>query len=379
MRAGVVAEIAPAERRVALTPEAVGRLASFGFDVVVESGAGAGAWFADSEYADAGATVADGAAVRATSDVILCVGPPDYTALRSGQAVVGLLQPLLWPRVMADLAERGVTAVSLDGLPRTLTRAQGMDALSSQANVAGYKSVLVAAEHFDRFFPLLITAAGTSKPAEVLVLGAGVAGLAAIGTARRLGAIVRGYDVRPASVDEIRSLGAQPIELKSVASGAGEGGYARSLTDEEQLAQQHELTAHIAKHDVVITTAQIPGQRPPLMVTSAAIAAMRRGSVVVDMGASDLGGNVEISRPGEVVVSANGVTVVGAGDLASRMATAASAAYARNMSALLKHLVSDGALSIDLEDEITAGVLVTHDGKVVHPATAALVAKGGAP
>jgi NAD(P) transhydrogenase subunit alpha len=276
---------------------------------------------------------------------------------------------------MADLADRGVIAISIDGLPRTLTRAQGMDALTSQSNVAGYKSVLVAAEHFDRFFPLLITAAGTSKPAEVLVLGAGVAGLAAIGTARRLGAIVRGYDVRPASIDEIRSLGAQPIELKSVASGAGAGGYARALTDEEQLAQQHELTAHIAKHDVVITTAQIPGQRPPLMVTSAAIAAMRRGSVVVDMGASDLGGNVEISRPGEVVVSANGVTVVGAGDLASRMATAASTAYSRNITALLQHLVADGALSIDLEDEITAGVVVTHGGKVVHPATAALLGK----
>ncbi|MGN6473205.1 MAG: NAD(P) transhydrogenase subunit alpha [Mycobacteriales bacterium] len=377
MKAGVVAESAPGERRVALTPDAVGRLARSGFEILVESGAGAGAWFADAEYAEAGATVADPAVVRATADVLLCVSPPDYTALRSGQVVIGLLQPLLWPRVMADLAERGVIAVSIDGLPRTLTRAQGMDALTSQANVAGYKSVLVAAEHFDRFFPLLITAAGTSKPAEVLVLGAGVAGLAAIGTARRLGAIVRGYDVRPASVDEIRSLGAQPIELKSVASGAGQGGYARVLTDEEQLAQQHELASHIAKHDVVVTTAQIPGMRPPLMVTSAAIAAMRRGSVVVDMGASDLGGNVEISRPGEVVVSANGVTVVGAGDLASRMATAASTAYARNISALLQHLVSDGTLAIDLTDEITAGVVVTHGGAVVHPATAALLGKEG--
>jgi NAD(P) transhydrogenase subunit alpha len=198
-----------------------------------------------------------------------------------------------------------------------------------------------------------------------------VAGLAAIGTARRLGAIVRGYDVRPASSDEIRSLGAQPIELTSVKSGAGEGGYARALSEEEQLAQQHELASHIAKHDVVITTAHVPGQRPPLMVTTAAVAAMRRGSVIVDMGASSLGGNVEGSRPGDVVVSANGVTIVGAGDLASRMATAASAAYARNISALLQHLVPDGVLTIDLEDEITAGVAVTYDGKVVHAATAA--------
>jgi NAD(P) transhydrogenase subunit alpha len=371
MRAGVLVESAPGERRVALTPDAVKRLIDAGFELLVESDAGKGAWFADSEYVDAGARVASGDEVIGSADVLLCVGPPDYSKLRSGQAVIGLLQPLLSAPAMSELATRGVIAVSLDGLPRTLTRAQGMDALTSQANVAGYKSVLVAAEHFDRFFPLLITAAGTSKPAEVLILGAGVAGLAAIGTARRLGAIVRGYDVRPASSDEIRSLGAQPIELTSVKSGAGEGGYARALSEEEQLAQQHELASHIAKHDVVITTAHVPGQRPPLMVTTAAVAAMRRGSVIVDMGASSLGGNVEGSRPGDVVVSANGVTIVGAGDLASRMATAASAAYARNISALLQHLVPDGVLTIDLEDEITAGVAVTYDGKVVHAATAA--------
>lgn len=376
MRAGVVAESAPGERRVALTPDAVRRLIDAGFEVVIEAAAGDGAWFADSDFVDAGARITDAAGVRNDAEVILCVGPPDYASLRSGQTVIGLLQPLLAASAMAELGARGITAISLDGLPRTLTRAQGMDALSSQANVAGYKSVLVAAEHFDRFFPLLITAAGTSKPAEVLVLGAGVAGLAAISTARRLGAIVRGYDVRPASSDEIRSLGAQPIELTSVASGAGEGGYARKLTEEEQLAQQHELTGHIARHDVVITTAHVPGQRPPLMVTTAAIAAMKRGSVIVDMGASALGGNVEGSKAGEVVISANGVTVVGAGDLASRMATAASTAYARNISALLQHLVTDGALTIDLEDEITAGVVVTHGGKVVHPATAALLNKG---
>ncbi len=345
--------------------------------MLVESGAGQGAWFADDEYADAGARVVDRAELRRSADILLCVNRPDYAELQAGQTVIGLLQPLLTAPAMAELAGRDVTVVSLDGLPRTLTRAQGMDALTSQANVAGYKSVLVAAEYFDRFFPLLITAAGTSKPAEVLILGAGVAGLAAIGTARRLGAIVRAYDVRPASTEEIRSLGAQPIELTSVASGAGEGGYARQLTEEEQLAQQHELSGHIAKHDVVITTAHVPGQRPPLMVTAAAIAAMKRGSVIVDMGASALGGNVEGSRAGEVVVSANGVTIVGAGDLASRMATAASTAYARNISGVLQHLVTEGALTIDLDDEITAGVVVTHGGKVVHPATAALLEKGG--
>lgn len=375
LRAGVVKETAPGERRVAITPDAARRLVDGGIEVLVESGAGNRAWFDDASYAEIGAKVADQDSVRSAADVLLTVGRPDPGAVRDGQAVIGLLQPLLAPALMADLARRNITAISLDGLPRTLTRAQGMDALTSQANIAGYKSVLVATEHFDRFFPLLITAAGTSKPAEVLVLGAGVAGLAAIGTARRLGAIVRAYDVRPASSEEIRSLGAQPIELTSVAQGAGVGGYARALTDEEQLAQQAELSAHIAKHDIVITTAHVPGQRPPLMVTAGAIAAMRRGSVIVDMGASDLGGNVETSRPGEVIVSDNGVTVVGAGDLASRMATAASTAYARNISALLLHLVSDGALAIDLADEITAGVVVTHGGSVVHPATAALLAK----
>ena len=376
--AGVIREAAPAERRVALTPDGARRLIDAGIEILVERDAGAGAWFDDAQYAEVGATVTDAASLRRDADVLLCVSRPPLTEVRDGQAVIGLLQPLLAPAEMAALAARNVTAVSLDGLPRTLTRAQGMDALTSQSNVAGYKAVLVAAEHFDRFFPLLITAAGTSKPAEVLVLGAGVAGLAAIGTARRLGAIVRGYDVRPASSEEIRSLGAQPIELTSVAQGAGEGGYARTLTEEEQLAQQAELSGHIAKHDVVITTAQIPGQRPPLMVTAAAIAAMRRGSVIVDMGASELGGNVESSRPGEVVVTPNGVTIVGAGDLSTRMATAASTAYARNIGALLLHLVSDGALSIDLTDEITAGVVITHGGTVVHAATAALLNKEGA-
>jgi NAD(P) transhydrogenase subunit alpha len=373
---GIVREVAPGERRVAMTPEGVRRLVTAGLQVVVEAGAGDGAWFDDAQYADTGATVADAATLRRSADVLLCVGRPDFATVSDGTTVIGLLAPLLAPQLMADLAARRITAVSLDGLPRTLSRAQGMDALTSQTNIAGYKSVLVAAEHFDRFFPLLITAAGTSKPAEVLVLGAGVAGLAAIGTARRLGAIVRAYDVRPASGEEIRSLGAQPVELTSVASGAGEGGYARALTDDEQRAQQDELAGYIAKHDIVITTAHVPGRRPPLMVTARAITEMRPGSVVVDMGASDLGGNVEGSRPGEVIVSANGVTIVGAGDLPSRMASAASAAYARNISALLLHLTTDGELAIDPSDEITAGVLVTHDGSVVHPATAALLEKG---
>jgi NAD(P) transhydrogenase subunit alpha len=289
-----------------------------------------------------------------------------------------MLNPLADPGLAATLAASGVTAISLDGLPRTLSRAQGMDALTSQANVAGYKAALVAAAEFGRFFPMLITAAGTARPARVLVLGAGVAGLQAIGTVRRLGAIVSGYDVRPASQGEVESLGATFIKLTSVADAAGEGGYARELTAEERQAQQDELTGHIAKHDVVITTAQVPGRRPPLLVTEDAIKAMSPGSVIVDMGASALGGNVAGSAPGAVTITGNWVTVIGAGQLAASVPTAASNAYSRNISALLEHLLSDGELAIDLTDEIQAGVVITHDGAIVHPGVLALTQEGAA-
>jgi H+-translocating NAD(P) transhydrogenase subunit alpha len=382
LRVGVVKEVATGERRVALTPDVLVKLKDAGLEVLVETGAGAGAWFPDERYEQAGATIVDNTKLYADADVLLAVGRPDTTQLRSGQTVIALMAPLLNAELMAELAQRGITVVSLDGLPRTLTRAQGMDALSSQANVAGYKAVLVAADSFHRFFPLLMTAAGTTRPAEVLVLGAGVAGLQAIGTAKRLGAIVRGYDVRPASREEVKSLGGQFVELTSVESGAGEGGYARALTPEEQAAQQAELTDHIVKHDIVITTAQVPGRRPPLMVTADAVARMKAGSVIVDMAASDLGGNVEISKPGETFVTDNGVTVIGAGTLPSQMATSASNTYSRNISSLLLHLVADGALAIDQlmsdGDEIAAGVVITHDGSVVQPATAALIEKESA-
>ena len=293
--------------------------------------------------------------------------------LRAGQAVFGLLAPLIHPELAQALADQGVTAVSLDGLPRTLSRAQPMDALSSQANVAGYKAVLVAAEAYGRFFPLLITAAGTARPARLLVLGAGVAGLQAIGTARRLGAVVSGYDVRPATKTEVESVGATFIELTSVGPAAGEGGYARQLTDEERRAQQDELTGHIARHDIVITTAQVPGRRPPLLVTEDALKAMGPGSVLVDMGASALGGNVAGSEPGQTIVTDEGVTIIGAGNLPASVPTAASNAYSRNVSAVLLHMVRDGALAVDLDDEIQAGVVITHGGKVVQQATAALL------
>jgi len=377
MKVAVVKESAPGERRVALVPETVPRLVKGGLEVLVEQGAGGSAWFPDDTYTAAGATIASTDDLYAAADLFLTVTRPDEAALgrlRAGQAVIGMLAPLTDPHLARSLAERGITAISLDGLPRTLSRAQGMDALTSQANVAGYKAALVAAEAYGRFFPLLITAAGTARPAKLLVLGTGVAGLQAIGTARRLGAQVSGYDVRPASKGEVESLGATFVELTSVVSAAGEGGYARELTAEERDAQQAELAAHIARHDIIITTAQVPGRRPPLLVTSDAVSAMAPGSVIVDMGSSPLGGNVAGSAPGESVVTPNGVTILGAENLAASVPTAASNAFSRNISALLLHLVTDGSLKIDTTDEIQAGVVVAHGGEVVHPAVAKLLA-----
>jgi H+-translocating NAD(P) transhydrogenase subunit alpha len=376
MKAAVVKETAPGERRVALVPDAVAKMRPAGIEVLVERGAGEGAWLSDAAYADAGATILDAEELLEAADVVLTVTkPPAATVsrLRAGQAVFGMLAPLTDPELAAALAARGVTAVSLDQMPRTLTRTQPMDALSSQANVAGYKAAVVAASEFGRFFPMLITAAGTARPARVLVLGAGVAGLQAIGTARRLGAVVSGYDVRPASKTEVTSLGATFIELTAGVSAAGEGGYARELTAEERQVQQDELLGHIARHDVIITTAQVPGRRPPLLVTEDAVKAMSAGSVIVDMGASTLGGNVAGSRPGEIIVTGNGVTIIGADNLPATMPTAASNAYSRNISALLEYMTKDGTLAIDTGDEIQAGVVITHGGRIVNEDVAALL------
>jgi proton-translocating NAD(P)+ transhydrogenase subunit alpha len=372
MKVSVVKETAPGERRVALVPEAVGKLRAAGLEVLVESGAGEGAWLTDDGYAEAGATIVSRPDALA-ADVVLMVGKPDehaLGALRAGQALIGMLTPLTDPDLAARLAAAGVTAISMDMIPRTLPRAQPMDALSSQANIAGYKAAIIGAAEFGRFFPLLITAAGTARPARVLVLGTGVAGLQAIGTARRLGAVVSAYDVRPETRTEAESVGATFIELTSVGPASGAGGYARALTDEERAAQQQELAGHISRHDVVITTAQVPGRRPPLLVTEDALKAMAPGSVVVDMGASPLGGNVAGSEPGQTVLTENGITIVGAGALPATMPTAASAMYARNISALLLNLVKDGELVLDPADELHAGVIITSGGAVVHPALA---------
>jgi len=370
MQVAVVKETGTAERRIAPVPEAVDKLRSAGHEVLVERGAGDGAFFPDDAYSEAGASIVSADRV-AEADVILMVGRPDAAQLgrlRAGQAILGLFAPLTEPELVSQLAAANVTAVSMDLIPRTLSRAQPMDALTSQSNISGYKAALIAATTFGRFFPLLITAAGTARPAKVLVLGTGVAGLQAIGTARRLGAVVSAYDVRPETRTEVESLGATFIELTSVGEASGTGGYARALTDAERAAQQAELADHITRHDVVITTAQVPGRRPPMLVTDAALKAMAPGSVLVDMGASPLGGNVEGSAPGETIVTDNGVTIVGADNLPSTMAAAASAMYARNISSLLTYMIRDGEFTVDLDDELVAAVVICRDGAVIHPA-----------
>ncbi len=376
MKVGVARETAPGERRVALVPETLAKVQKAGAEILVERGAGLGSHFPDSAYEAAGATVVSTDELYAQADLVARVQKPsadEVARLRSGQAVVGFLQPLLDPRLAAELAAKGVTAISLDAIPRTLSRAQTMDALSSQANVGGYKAVIMAAEAFGRYFPMLTTAAGTAKPANVLVLGIGVAGLQAIATARRLGAVVKAYDVRRETKEQAQSVGAQFIELKSVADATGEGGYARALTPEEQKAQQDELNGYIAQQDIVITTAQVPGRRPPILVTAAAVAGMKPGAVIVDMAASELGGNCELSKAGETVETDNGVIILAPTNLPASMPGSASLFYSRNLAALLVTFIKDGALAIDPRDEVHTSTVITHDGRVVQAATQKLL------
>ena len=380
MKVGVARETAAGERRVALVPEALGKLTAAGLEIIVEAGAGAGAAIPDQAFTDAGATVVTTDDLYAAADVILRVQKPasdDVARLRPGQAVIGLLQPLLDPALMQALASAGVTAISLDAIPRTLSRAQTMDALSSQANVGGYKAVLIAANAYGRYFPMLTTAAGTAKPANVLILGIGVAGLQAIGTARRLGAVVWAYDVRPETAEQAESLGAKFVKLRTSIDATGAGGYARELTAEERAAQQAELNEVIANQDVVITTAQVPGRKPPVLVTADAVRAIRSGSVIVDMAASALGGNCELSAAGETVVTDNGVTVVAPENLPASMPLSASQFYARNISSLLLNMVKDGALTLDFEEEVTMATVITHGGAVVSEAVQKLLAPAG--
>jgi NAD(P) transhydrogenase subunit alpha len=368
MKIGVAKETAPGERRVALVPEVLAKLEAVGLDILVEQGAGAGAAIPDQAYADAGATIVSSVELYAQSDAILRVQKPsdsEVKVMRAGQAVIGFLSPLIDPGTAQAMAAQGVTAISLDAIPRTLSRAQTMDALSSQANVGGYKAVLIAANAFGRYFPLLTTAAGTAKPANVLILGIGVAGLQAIGTARRLGAVVKAYDVRPETREQAESLGAQFVKLKTTIDATGAGGYARELTAEERAAQQAELNEVIGGMDVVITTAQVPGRKPPVLVTADAVGRMKSGSVIVDMAASALGGNCELSQAGETITSANGVMIIAPENLPASMPAGSSAFYARNISALLLGMIKDGNLNLDFEDEVTKATVITHAGAVV--------------
>ena len=374
---GVVRETTPGERRVALVPDVAARLRGAGMEVLIEAGAGAGAKFSDGAYAGAGATVTTAGEVYERADVLACVSPPDDAALHPGQVLLGLLQPLARPDLIRDLARAGVTAISLDLLPRTLSRAQPMDALTSQASVAGYKAALVAADAYGGYLPMMMTAAGTVKPATVLVLGAGVAGLQAIATARRLGAVVTGYDVRPETRQEIASLGARFLDLGTAVEAAGAGGYARELTAAERDAQQRALDERIAAFDIVITTAAVPGRRPPVLVTEEALKGMRPGSVVVDLASGPLGGNVALSQPDTTVETGHGVTVIGAGSLPAQMPIAASTAYARNVAATLGEFVRDGVLTIDPGNELQAAIVVAHDGKLLNAAVRALLEKEG--
>jgi NAD(P) transhydrogenase subunit alpha len=366
MRVGVPKESREGERRVALIPDAVRSLTAGDLEVVVESGAGEAAGHPDSEYSDAGAAV--GSADEAwRADVVAKVGLPtidEVGRLHSGQVLIGHLAPLTSGETTRALAEAGVTSFAMEAIPR-ITRAQAMDALSSQANVAGYAAALLAATEVGRFFPMMTTAAGTVAPARVLVLGAGVAGLQAIATAKRLGAVVSGFDIRRAAWEQIASLGGRPLELDFIPDAEAEGGYARPLTDEENEKVREALAEAAAKQDVIITTALVPGRRAPLLITAEAVRNMQPGSVIIDL-AGESGGNCELSVAGETVVE-NGVKVIAPLNLPSEMATHASQLYAKNVENLLKLLVSEeGTLNIDFEDEVVAGACLTHEGEITN-------------
>jgi H+-translocating NAD(P) transhydrogenase subunit alpha len=364
MKIGVLAETQPEERRVALVPDVAAKLVKLGFQVVVEAGAGVRAEFTDDAYRVVGVAIeADRRVVLGTADVVLSVQPPrleDVAQLRAGALTISFLQPATQVAVIEALAARGVTSFSLDLLPRT-SRAQSMDALSSQSSLAGYKAVLMAANRLGKFFPMLMTAAGTIPPARVLVLGAGVAGLQAIATARRLGAVVEAYDVRPTVQEEVKSLGARFLEL-ALETQEGEGGYAREQSEDFLNRQREGLAEHVATNDVVITTASIPGRRAPLLVTAPMVRDMRRGSVIVDL-AAESGGNCAATLPGRVV-EVDGVWVDGTTNIPSTMALHASQLYARNITNLLQLLVDSGELKLNFEDEIIRDCCVTHAGQI---------------
>jgi len=369
MQIGVPKETAEGERRVALVPEVVKKLTGSGLDVVVERGAGDGAMIPDAQFEEAGATLGDVAAVWG-ADVVAKVAPPsaeEVVRLRSDGVLIGFLAPLTNAEGVRALAASGATAFALEAVPR-ISRAQSMDALSSQSNVAGYRAALIGAQEMGRFYPMLMTAAGTIRPATVLVLGAGVAGLQAIATARRLGAVVQGFDVRAVVKEQVESLGATFLEFDLGGDLEGEGGYAKELTPEQQARQQELMAEAIGKCDVVITTALVPGRRAPILVTEDAVRRMKPGSVIVDL-AGEAGGNCELTEPGETVIR-HDVKIVAPLNVPSSMAEHSSQLYARNIEALLGLMVADGELKLDFDDEVIAGACVTRGGEIVHEGAA---------
>jgi H+-translocating NAD(P) transhydrogenase subunit alpha len=375
MKIFIPQEAAP-ETRVAATPETVRKMTKEGWEVTVEAGAGAASYLPDADYSSAGAAIArDADAAWAAADVVLVVRPPRperVRHMRRGSLVVGLLAPHASADTVAALADRGVDAIALELVPR-ISRAQSMDVLSSQANIAGYKAVLLAAHVLPRYFPLLMTAAGTIRPAKVVVMGAGVAGLQVVATAKRLGAQVEVSDIRPAVREQVQSLGAKFIDLPLEEGAEDAGGYAKAM-GEDFLAKQREIVArHVAAADVVITTALVPGKPAPRLVTREMVETMKPGSVIVDL-AVEQGGNVELSRAGETVEH-HGVRILGPANLAGEMPLDASTVYARNVLTLLADVVSDGAVALDLEDEVVAGALLVHGGEVRHAPTAEALGK----
>jgi NAD(P) transhydrogenase subunit alpha len=372
MRIGVPKETAAGEHRVALVPEVISKLTAKELDVLVESGAGDGALLPDGAFSDAGARVVSDAGEVWQSDLVVVISPPQQQQIQGlsrGATLVGFLAPLTSPASTRALADAGVTAFAMEAIPR-ISRAQSMDALSSQSNVAGYKAALLGAELMGRFYPMLMTAAGTIPPAKVLVLGVGVAGLQALATAKRLGARTTGYDVRPEVAEQVASLGAQWLDLGLEAS--GEGGYARELTDEERAQQQQALTDAIKGFDVVITTALVPGRPAPELVTAEAVEGMKAGSVIIDL-AGEAGGNCALTEPGQTIVR-HDVKIASPLNLPASMAEHASQLFARNVLALLELMVGeDGQLKLDFEDEIIAGACIVRDGEIVNAGARATV------
>jgi NAD(P) transhydrogenase subunit alpha len=363
---GVPRETVEGERRVALVPEVVGKLKGQGLDVVVQRGAGAGALIPDEQYEEAGGTLVDDAGDAFDSDIVVKVAPPtpdEVERLRSDGVLIAFLQPLSNGDGVRALAQAGVTSFALESVPR-ISRAQSMDALSSQANIAGYRAALMGAQELGRFYPMLMTAAGTIRPATVLVLGAGVAGLQAIATARRLGAVVQGFDVRAAVKEQVESLGAKFLEFDLGGDLEGTGGYAKELTPEQQAKQQELMAEAIGKVDVVITTAAVPGRRAPILVTEEAVKLMKPGSVIVDL-AAETGGNCELSEPGETVIR-HDVKIMAPLNVPSTLAEHASQLYARNIQSLLGLMIDEGELKLDFEDGVIAGACITRGGEIVN-------------